>query len=185
MLAGSTAATLLLVTFWPCCLFTRMLQQAVRETVLHAVCSCGKFSPSIVLCCPPHCMSDMLVPLLLLLLLLSCSPPPVLVMAHGMGAQKDIGLFIYAEKFVEAGMAVLAFDYRCGRASCCYDTDQEPPREPYDTSICGQCHECFSICIRCWPLTTVAGTKTVRSINRCITAPVGSGGWGVIGSAGV
>jgi hypothetical protein len=34
-------------------------------------------------------------------------------MAHGMGAQKDIGLFIYAEKFVEAGMAVLAFDYRC------------------------------------------------------------------------
>jgi hypothetical protein len=30
-----------------------------------------------------------------------------------MGAQKDIGLFIYAEKFVEAGMAVLAFDYRC------------------------------------------------------------------------
>ncbi|WIA34310.1 hypothetical protein OEZ86_012649 [Tetradesmus obliquus] len=40
------------------------------------------------------------------------SPPPVLVMGHGMGAQKDIGLFMYAEKFVEAGMAVLAFDYR-------------------------------------------------------------------------
>jgi hypothetical protein len=29
-----------------------------------------------------------------------------------MGAQKDIGLFMYAEKFVEAGMAVLVFDYR-------------------------------------------------------------------------
>jgi predicted alpha/beta-hydrolase family hydrolase len=41
-----------------------------------------------------------------------CSPPPVLIMAHGMGAQKDIGLFMYAEKFVEAGMAVLVFDYR-------------------------------------------------------------------------
>eukprot|EP00882_Tetradesmus_deserticola_P000805 GHRQ01000876.1.p1 GENE.GHRQ01000876.1~~GHRQ01000876.1.p1 ORF type:complete len:403 (+),score=125.66 GHRQ01000876.1:228-1436(+) len=41
------------------------------------------------------------------------SPPPVLVMAHGMGAQKDIGLFMYAEKFVDAGMAVLIFDYRC------------------------------------------------------------------------
>lgn len=39
-------------------------------------------------------------------------------MGHGMGAQKDIGLFMYAEKFVEAGMAVLAFDYRCGLQQC-------------------------------------------------------------------
>jgi pimeloyl-ACP methyl ester carboxylesterase len=42
----------------------------------------------------------------------SSSPPPVVVMAHGMGAQKDIGLWTYAEKFVEAGMAVVVFDYR-------------------------------------------------------------------------
>lgn len=33
-------------------------------------------------------------------------------MAHGMGAQKDIGLAVYAEAFVAAGMAVLVFDYR-------------------------------------------------------------------------
>lgn len=33
-------------------------------------------------------------------------------MAHGMGAQKDIGLWTYAEKFVESGMAVVVFDYR-------------------------------------------------------------------------
>jgi alpha-beta hydrolase superfamily lysophospholipase len=34
-------------------------------------------------------------------------------MAHGMGAQKDIGLWMYAERFCESGMAVVAFDYRC------------------------------------------------------------------------
>ncbi|KAF8061322.1 aidA [Scenedesmus sp. PABB004] len=39
-------------------------------------------------------------------------PPPVLIMGHGMGAQKDIGLWKYAEKFVAEGMAVLVFDYR-------------------------------------------------------------------------
>lgn len=39
-------------------------------------------------------------------------PPPVVIMAHGMGAQKDIGLWMYAEKFVESGMAVVMFDYR-------------------------------------------------------------------------
>lgn len=36
----------------------------------------------------------------------------MVVMAHGMGAQKDIGLWMYAERFCEAGMAVVAFDYR-------------------------------------------------------------------------
>eukprot|EP00879_Flechtneria_rotunda_P008310 GHRR01008704.1.p1 GENE.GHRR01008704.1~~GHRR01008704.1.p1 ORF type:complete len:332 (+),score=55.12 GHRR01008704.1:1002-1997(+) len=46
------------------------------------------------------------------LLSIYCSPPPILIMAHGMGAQKDIGLWMYAEKFVDAGMAVLMFDYR-------------------------------------------------------------------------
>lgn len=42
----------------------------------------------------------------------SQQPPPVVVMAHGMGAQKDIGLWMYAERFCEAGMAVVVFDYR-------------------------------------------------------------------------
>lgn len=49
-------------------------------------------------CLPPPC---------------SPAPPPVVIMAHGMGAQKDIGLWMYAERFCEAGMAVVAFDYRC------------------------------------------------------------------------
>ncbi|KAL6749498.1 Alpha/Beta hydrolase protein [Haematococcus lacustris] len=40
------------------------------------------------------------------------SPPPCVIMAHGLGAQKDMGLHIYAEQFAQAGMAVLAFDYR-------------------------------------------------------------------------
>lgn len=42
----------------------------------------------------------------------SQQPPPIVVMGHGMGAQKDIGLWMYGERFCEAGMAVLVFDYR-------------------------------------------------------------------------
>lgn len=38
--------------------------------------------------------------------------PPVVVMAHGLAAQKDFGLQAYAERFVEAGLACLVFDYR-------------------------------------------------------------------------
>ncbi|KAF6259936.1 alpha/beta-hydrolase [Scenedesmus sp. NREL 46B-D3] len=38
--------------------------------------------------------------------------PPVVVMAHGMGGQKDFGLHKYAENFAQNGMAAFAFDYR-------------------------------------------------------------------------
>lgn len=40
------------------------------------------------------------------------SRPPVIVMAHGFGALRDWGLKPYAERFVQAGFAVLRFDYR-------------------------------------------------------------------------
>jgi len=39
-------------------------------------------------------------------------PPPVLVMAHGIGAQKDVGLATYAQKFGRRALAVVLFDYR-------------------------------------------------------------------------
>lgn len=39
-------------------------------------------------------------------------PPPVVVMGHGLGSQKDMGLHPYAEQFAAAGLAVLVFDYR-------------------------------------------------------------------------
>lgn len=39
-------------------------------------------------------------------------PPPCVIMSHGLGAQKDMGLHVYAEQFAQAGMAVLLFDYR-------------------------------------------------------------------------
>eukprot|EP00198_Chlamydomonas_reinhardtii_P007562 XP_001696899.1 predicted protein [Chlamydomonas reinhardtii] len=42
----------------------------------------------------------------------TASPHPVVVMAHGLGAQKDLGLHRYADPFARAGMAVLVFDYR-------------------------------------------------------------------------
>lgn len=38
--------------------------------------------------------------------------PPVILMAHGFGGLKDWGLKPYAERFVQAGFAVLRFDYR-------------------------------------------------------------------------
>lgn len=43
------------------------------------------------------------------------SPPsghPVIVLGHGLGATRDMGLQRYAERFVAAGYAALTFDYR-------------------------------------------------------------------------
>jgi dienelactone hydrolase len=40
------------------------------------------------------------------------SKPPVIVMAHGLGAVKEMRLDAYAERFVAAGYAVVVFDYR-------------------------------------------------------------------------
>jgi fermentation-respiration switch protein FrsA (DUF1100 family) len=40
------------------------------------------------------------------------APVPCIVMAHGLGATKDMGLDAYAVRFQEAGFAVLAFDFR-------------------------------------------------------------------------
>lgn len=38
--------------------------------------------------------------------------PPVIVMAHGLGAVRAMGLAAYAERFTAAGYACLVFDYR-------------------------------------------------------------------------
>lgn len=39
-------------------------------------------------------------------------PVPVVVMGHGLGATREMGLAPYAERFVTAGLAVLVFTYR-------------------------------------------------------------------------
>ena len=44
-------------------------------------------------------------------------PVPVVVMAHGLGAVKEMRLDAYAERFAAAGMAALVFDYRYFGAS--------------------------------------------------------------------
>ncbi|HEX7825940.1 MAG TPA: alpha/beta fold hydrolase, partial [Mycobacterium sp.] len=42
----------------------------------------------------------------------SVSPAPVVVMGHGLGATRELGLAPYAERFAAAGLAVLVFTYR-------------------------------------------------------------------------
>jgi len=40
------------------------------------------------------------------------APVPCIIMGHGLGGTKDMGLEQYAVRYQEAGLAVLAFDYR-------------------------------------------------------------------------
>ena len=47
--------------------------------------------------------------------------PPIVVMAHGFGAQREMRLPDFAERFVSQGLAALVFDYRCFG-----DSDGEP-----------------------------------------------------------
>jgi fermentation-respiration switch protein FrsA (DUF1100 family) len=42
----------------------------------------------------------------------SDAPVPVVVMGHGLGATRELGLAPYAERFAAAGLAVLVFTYR-------------------------------------------------------------------------
>lgn len=39
--------------------------------------------------------------------------PPIVVMAHGIGAQKEMGLHEFAATFAENGLAAFVIDYRC------------------------------------------------------------------------
>lgn len=39
--------------------------------------------------------------------------PPVIIMAHGLAAERNFGLSPYASRFATNGLAVLSFDYRC------------------------------------------------------------------------
>jgi fermentation-respiration switch protein FrsA (DUF1100 family) len=47
--------------------------------------------------------------------------PPIVVMAHGFGAQREMRLPEFAERFASRGLAALVFDYRCFG-----DSDGEP-----------------------------------------------------------
>ena len=41
-----------------------------------------------------------------------CSRPPVVVLAHGIGGQKDMSLHLYAARYAKDGFASFVFDYR-------------------------------------------------------------------------
>ncbi|TFY79249.1 hypothetical protein EWM64_g4762 [Hericium alpestre] len=43
----------------------------------------------------------------------SSKPVPVIVIAHGLGATKGMGLGVYAERFASLGYGCAVFDYRC------------------------------------------------------------------------
>ncbi|MGP4050919.1 alpha/beta hydrolase [Streptomyces sp. 2A115] len=53
----------------------------------------------------------------------SAAPVPVVVMGHGLGATREMGLAPYAERFAAIGLAVLVFTYRSLGDS---DSDGEP-----------------------------------------------------------
>lgn len=65
---------------------------------------------------------------------------PCLVMAHGLTATRDDGLPAYAQRFAEAGLAVLLFDYRYFGAS------GGEPRQLVDV---GRQHEDYHAAVRC------------------------------------
>jgi dipeptidyl aminopeptidase/acylaminoacyl peptidase len=44
-------------------------------------------------------------------------PGPAIVLAHGLGATKELRLDVFASKFNELGYTCLVFDYRCNGAS--------------------------------------------------------------------
>ncbi len=54
---------------------------------------------------------------------------PAVIMAHGFGAVKELRLDAYAEKFAEAGFAVLVFDYRH------FGDSEGEPRQLIDISL--------------------------------------------------
>ncbi len=58
----------------------------------------------------------------------------MLVLAHGIGAQKDVGLGGWGERFAAAGIAAVVFDYRRARRAaaaapcqCCARPARRPP----------------------------------------------------------
>lgn len=55
--------------------------------------------------------------------------PPVVIMAHGMAAQKDFRLPAYSERFVEKKMAAFLFDYRT------FGKSDGKPRQMVDPSL--------------------------------------------------
>jgi pimeloyl-ACP methyl ester carboxylesterase len=61
-----------------------------------------------------RCAADLYLPT-------AVDKPPIVIMAHGLGAERSFGLPPYAEYFANEGMAVFLFDYRCFG-----DSDGEP-----------------------------------------------------------
>lgn len=71
-------------------------------------------APSDFVCKGIRCAGDLYMPS-------GMERPPVVVMAHGFAAERSFRLPAYAERFVNQGMAVYLFDYRCFG-----DSDGEP-----------------------------------------------------------
>lgn len=81
------------------------------EVTMKAVLSKLKASSA----CPSEC--DAVAAIIVLLPIAPCTQglkqrPPVVVAAHGIAGQKDMGLEPFAELFASKGLAVLLFDYR-------------------------------------------------------------------------
>lgn len=60
-----------------------------------------------------ECVADLYLPRRASGIPRSQDPAPVVILAHGIGAERGFRLSPFAERFVDRGMAALVFDYRC------------------------------------------------------------------------
>ena len=82
--------------------------------------------------------------------------PPVVIMGHGVGAQKDFRLMAYAERFVQKNMAVFLFDYRT------FGKSDGSPRQIISLSSCARRPVSIPLLIyRCSSMPTCPDTHIV------------------------
>lgn len=95
------------MALFPRCLsaFAWVAAAAVLSGAAHAAAAGAVAEPLSVRCGGTTCDAEIRRPP-------GVARPPVIIMAHGFGALRDWGLTPFADRFVQAGFAVVRFDYR-------------------------------------------------------------------------
>lgn len=120
---------------------------------------------------PPKCRNDVTItvektPLRAWLYLPKDASVPCIIMSHGFGGTKDMILESYALRFVEAGMAVLTYDYRYFGAS------EGEPRQLF--SIANQVEDLKAV------INYIRNRKEINPDNIALWGTSAAGGYGLI-----